>query len=163
MELARMRRGPILELGPPLAEDEACAFEQLVAPLERDLRQRLGERGRRDGRVVLESQSRLRLRLWRDEPADPQTRQSVDLGQTAGHDDALAASGERGTLHAVELRAAVDLVRQDPRAVLRRDRDDERDLASGQYLAGRVVRRADADELGLLVHRGGERIEVNAP
>src|SRR5438093_407808 len=46
VQLARMRRRPVLELRPALTEDEPRALQQLGATLERDLGERLGD-GRR--------------------------------------------------------------------------------------------------------------------
>src|SRR5213594_506450 len=163
VQLARMRRRPVLELRPALAEDEARALQQLGATLECDLGERLGHGRWRDRRVVLETQRGLRLILRRDEPADPKTGQPVHLRKPTGDDNALAASGEGCALDAVELRATVHLVGEDPRAVFRGDRDDAIDLRARQDLPGRVVRRADADELGPPVDRGCERVEVDVP
>src|SRR2546428_13145324 len=129
-----MCRRPVLELWPALAQDEARALEQLGATLERDLGERLGDGRRRDRRVVLETQRGLHLIFRRHEPADPQAGQAVHLREPTGDDDALAAPGERRALGAVELRTAVDLVREDPRALFRRDRDDAIDRGSLQYL-----------------------------
>src|SRR3989449_3269410 len=66
----RMAGGPILEQRPPFVDEKARALEKLLATLERDLGEDLGNCGRRDRRVVLD-QGRGRDALARcDDPSD---------------------------------------------------------------------------------------------
>src|SRR2546428_4543515 len=147
VELARMRRGPVLERGPALVEQEAGAVEEVAPPLEGDLGEDLADRGRGDRGVVLELEGRRHAFARAHDPADTQTRQPVHLREAARDDDALAATGEARALVARALGSAIDLVGEDPGAVTLGDAYDRRDLAGGEDRRGRLVRRADADRV----------------
>src|SRR5256886_5410498 len=163
VKLARAAAGPVLEHRPALVDQEPRALEELLAPLERDLGEHLGDRRWSDGGVVLDLERVLDPLRWRDEPANPQARQPIDLGEPAGHDDPLAASAERRALFARSLRAAIDLIREDPRTVTVGDPNDLGDLALREDLARRIVRLADADDAGPSIDRDAKRIEVDRP
>src|SRR5438445_5815384 len=163
VELARMRRGPVLERGPALVEQETRAFEEVAPPLERDLGEDLADRGRGDRRVVLQLERRCDALARAHDPADAQTRQPVHLREASGDDDALATTGEARALVARALGSAIDLVGEDPGAVTLGDAYDRGDLTRGEDLRGRVVRCADADHSRALVHRRPERVEVDRP
>src|SRR2546423_7132210 len=128
MEHPRMARGPILEQRPPFVDEEPRAFEELLAALERDLGEPLRQRGRRDRRVVLYLKGGLDALARPDHPSDAQPRKPVDLREPARHEDPFAASAERRALLRGAFRAAVDLVREDPRAMLIGDAHDALDL-----------------------------------
>ena len=163
VQLPGVPRCPVLEGRPAVVHEESRALEQLLAPLERDLRERFGERRRRDARVVLHLERRRDLRRRSDDPTDPEPGQPVDLRQPAGDDDPLAAPAEARALLGGPLGAAVHLVGDDPGAVPLGDAHDRADLACREDLSGRVVRGADADGLRARVHRGRERVEVDRP
>ena len=163
MKHPRVARSPVLEQRPPFVDEEPRALEELLAPLERDLGEALRQRGRRDRRVVLYLKRGLDALARPDHPSDSQAGKSVDLREPAGHEDPLAASAERRALLRRAFGAAVDLVREDPGAVLIGDAHDALDLGLGQDLSGRVVRLADADHLRARVHGGRQRVEVDGP
>src|SRR5438309_2994683 len=131
---SRMARGPILEERPPFVDEESRTLEELLAALERDLGQRLGERRRRDRRVVLYLDSRLDALARCDHPPDAQTREPVDLREPARHDDAFAPAGKRWALLAGAFGSPVDLVGKDPGAIAIREAHDGLDLGLRQDL-----------------------------
>src|SRR5438045_5252842 len=123
MKHPRVARSPVLEQRPPFVDEEPRALEELLAPLERDLGEALRQRGRRDRRVVLYLKRGLDALARPDHPSDSQAGKSVDLREPAGHEDPRAASAERRALLRRAFGAAVDLVREDPGAVLLGDAD----------------------------------------
>src|SRR2546428_3857276 len=163
MKLARVAAGPVLEHRPALVDQEPRALEELLAPLERDLREHLGDGRWSDGGVILDLERGLDPLRWRDEPADAQARHPVDLGGPAGHHHVLAAPAERRALFARSLGAAIDLIREDPGTVTIGDPHDLGDLALREDLARRIVRLADADDAGPSIHRDAKRIDVDRP
>ena len=112
-----------------------------VAPRgrQRHARQPIAQRARGDGDVVVIRPERRDQRRRRRDPADSQSRQAVRLRQSARDDHALGPSPHRRRLVTVELGAAVDLVRQHPRAVPVGDARDAVEIAGGEPRAGRVV------------------------
>src|SRR5947209_237409 len=158
---ARVARGPVFEERPSLVDEKPRALEELLAALERDLGERLGKRRRRDRHVVLYLERRLDALRWCDDPADPETGEPVDLRESACHHDALAPAAEGWALLRGALGPAVDLVGEDPRAVLVRDAHDALDLGLREDLAGRVIRLTDAYDLRARVDCGGERVEID--
>src|SRR5437867_8381291 len=158
-----MTGGPVLEHRPAFVDEKTRALQKLFATLERDLGEDFGDRRRRDRRVFLYLE-RGRDALARcDDPSDAKTREAVDLREPAGHDDPPAPAAERRTFLRRSLGPAIDLVREDPRAVLIRDPHDALDLGLRQDLSGRVVRLAHADNPCSRVYGGGERVEVDRP
>src|SRR5438874_5851782 len=109
-----MARRPVLEQRPPFVDQESRSLEQLLATLERDLRERLRECRRRDRGVVLYLDGSLDTLARSNHPSDAQSRKSIDLRQPACHEDPRAAATERGSLLGRSLRPAIDLVREDP-------------------------------------------------
>src|SRR5260221_2312715 len=91
------------------------------------------------------------------------TAESVRLRESSGHDDLVVMTPERRGLWSDALRAAVDLIGEEPGAVSLRDRRDVDHLRRGEDLAGRVVRVADADDLRAVGDRGLQLVEVDAP
>ena len=96
-------------------------------------------------------------------PADAQAGQPVGLREPAGDDHPLVAAPGRRGQPAVALGPSVDLVREHPRAVPRRDGAHCVDLVRGQARAGRVVRVAQDHEPGPLRDQGAELVEIGCP
>ena len=110
---------PRLDQRQVASQDAARALEQLRAALrlQRDARQAIAQRAGRDRHVVVVRPERRDQRRRRDDPADAQAGQAVGLRQPARDDRLRRPAPHRRGFDAVDLRAAIDLVRQDPRAV----------------------------------------------
>src|SRR5437867_11833458 len=158
-----MTGGPVLEHRPAFVDEKTRALQKLFATVERDLGEDFGDRRRRDRRVVLYLERGRDALARRDDPSDAKTREAVDLREPTGHDDPPAPAAERRTFLRRSLGPAIDLIREDPRAVLIRDPHDALDLGLREDLPGRVVRLADADDLGARVDGSRERVEVDRP
>src|SRR3989454_567927 len=113
---------PLLEHRIVGLEDAPRALEQLVP--HPGLERHGGEVVRRAGgadRGVVVPRPRLGREGWRgDDPADAQARQAVGLGETVHRDHPLVATPEGGRRLAIELRALVHLVGEEPGAHLGR-------------------------------------------
>jgi len=87
----------------------------------------------------------------------------VRFRKSRGAHDPFVSTPHRGRRNAIELRACVDLVGQDPGSASRGDPRDPVELAGLQTHPGGVVRRADRDELGPRTGEPLELVEVGAP
>src|SRR5919197_6084917 len=127
VKLARPARRPLLEPRPALVEQKTRALEKLIATLQGDLREHLGNGRRGDRGVVLELERGGDALARTHHPTNSQTGEPVDLRETARDHDALGSPAEAGALLARALGAAVHLVGEDPRAVAIRDPHDRGD------------------------------------
>ena len=118
---ARRRRGR----GPAAARAARCASPARV-------RARRGTRsaGRRDDGVLVPAPEVVGERLRRDDPADAQAAEPVRLREAVDADGARMRAPERLGLDAVALRAAVDLVGEEP-AAARLDQLEDRGARAG--------------------------------
>ena len=113
-------------------DDATGPREDPLAPFrrERDSREPIAQGAGRDGGVVVNAPQLLDERRRADDPADPQARQPVGFREAAGDDHPLVTSPRGRRFDAVELRAAIDLVRRSPRHPCERRRDRSRRASS---------------------------------
>jgi endonuclease/exonuclease/phosphatase family metal-dependent hydrolase len=126
--------------------------------------QHVGHHSRRQRGVVVALPESADELGRRDDPAHPQARHGKCLRESAGDDDAIVASPEgRRRFVAAELRAAVDLIRHDPRSHPVCGVGDRAHLVLGENVPGRVVRIADHDRPGALGDGSVQPVQVQTP
>src|SRR5262245_14136265 len=97
-------------------------------------------------------------------PADAQTGESVGLRHHAERQAALIHfGGGRQPARWIELQAAINLVGEQPDAVLAAQRNQAVEGRTADDLPSRVVREVDGDELRVGPDPGLERVEVEVP
>ena len=162
-------------LGVPLEEaieerevaphDREVAVEDNLAVPQRQRGQELARRARADGRVVLQHGDGVPQRaVAGGDPADPQPRQAVTLGDAAErHGPLVHVARWRQPLGRIMLELPVHLVAEQNEPVIAGEPDDLLEHRPRHQRAGGVVRLVEVEHAGLGADQAREGVEIMSP